>query len=97
MTITIVTSLHAASGQEVDLADLAAEGRNRMGAAEGCESFDLLGDEEDPQAFTFLQRWASQEAHNTAFAERIMQTGHLQKVLATLDQPIVQHTYQTLP
>jgi len=65
-----------------------------MRAAEGCESFDLLRDEDDLRALAFLQRWGSQETHDTAFAERIVQTGHLDKVLAALDEPIVQRTYQ---
>jgi quinol monooxygenase YgiN len=93
MSITIVTHLHAAHGQDQLLAELAAEGRTRMRAADGCESFDLLRDEDDPCALAFLQRWVSHEAHDTAFAERIAQTGHLDKVLAALDKPIAQHTY----
>jgi quinol monooxygenase YgiN len=96
MGITTVTQFHAAPGQEDVLAELLAEGRNRMRAAEGCESFDLLRDEDDPRGLAFLQRWVSHEAHDTAFAERIVQTGHLDKVLAALDDPIVQHTYQVV-
>ncbi|HEY5025901.1 MAG TPA: antibiotic biosynthesis monooxygenase family protein [Acidimicrobiales bacterium] len=93
MSITTVTHLHAASDQQDDLAQLLAAGRDRMRAAEGCESFDLLRDEDDPCAMAFLQRWVSHEAHDAAFAERIVQSGHLDKVLAVLDEPIVQHTY----
>jgi quinol monooxygenase YgiN len=96
MSITNVTYLHAARGQEDLLAELLAEGRNRMRAAEGCESFDLLRDEDDPRALAFLQHWVSHEAHDTAFTERIVQTGHLDKVLAALDEPIVQHAYQVV-
>jgi len=50
MGITTVTQFHAAPGQEDVLAELLAEGRNRMRAAEGCESFDLLRDETTPAA-----------------------------------------------
>ncbi len=96
MSITTFTHLHASPGQEDVLAELLAEGRNRMRAAEGCESFDILRDEDDPRALAFLQRWVSHEAHDTAFAEHIVQTGHLDKVLAALDEPIVQHTYQVV-
>jgi quinol monooxygenase YgiN len=96
MSITSVTQLHAAHGLEDVLAELAGEGRNRMRVAEGCESFDLLRDENDPRALVFLQRWVSHEAHDDAFADRIVQTGHLEKVLATLDGPIEQHTYQVV-
>ena len=94
MSITTITQLHAAPGQEDILADLLAEGRNRMRAAEGCESFELLRDEDDPRGLVFLQRWVSHAAHDTAFAEHVVQTGHLDKVLAALDEPIAQHTYQ---
>jgi quinol monooxygenase YgiN len=96
MSTTIVTHLHAAPGQKDVLAELLAEGRNRMRGAEGCESFDVLRDEDDPRAVAFLQRWVTHEAHDTAFAERIVQTGHLDKVVAALDEPIVQHTYQVV-
>jgi quinol monooxygenase YgiN len=96
MSITTITLLHAGPGQEDVLAGLLAEGRNRMRAAEGCESFDLLRDEDDPRSFTFLQHWISHEAHDTAFAERILKTGHLDKVIAAVDEPIAQHTYTTV-
>jgi quinol monooxygenase YgiN len=93
MSIMHVTQFHAAPGQETTLAGLLSEGRNRMRAADGCESFDLYRDQDDDQAFIFIQGWASPGAHDAAFAERIIQTGHLEKVLATLGQPLVQRTY----
>jgi quinol monooxygenase YgiN len=96
MSVTTITHFHAAPDQEKVLAGLMAEGRHRMQVAEGCESFDLLRDEDDPAALAFLQRWVSHEAHDTAFAERILQTGHLDKLLVALDGPIVQHTYQVV-
>lgn len=68
-----------------------------MRAGEGCESFELYRNQNDNQAFTFVQRWVSLEAHDAAFAERIAQTGHLPKVLATLTQPLVQRTYVKVP
>jgi quinol monooxygenase YgiN len=94
MSITTVTRFHAAPGQQDILAELLAEGRKLIQAAEGCQSFDLLRDEDDPSALAFLQRWVSHEAHDTAFAERIAKTGHFDQVLATLDEPVVRHTYQ---
>jgi quinol monooxygenase YgiN len=93
MSITHITEFHAASGQESALADLLSEGRSRMRAADGCESFDLFREQDDPKAFTFVQRWSTPEAHDTAFAERIAATGHLEKVLATLGAPLIQRTY----
>jgi len=96
MDTTMVTRFHAAPGREDLLAELLAEGRDRMQAAVGCESFRLLRDEGDPRTLMFLQRWASHDAHDRAFAELIVQTGHLDKVLAALDEPIVQHTYQAV-
>jgi quinol monooxygenase YgiN len=97
MSITAITNLHAAPGQDDDLARLLASGRDRMRDAEGCESFDLLRDEDDPCAMTFLQRWVSHAAHDAAFSERIVQSGHLAKVLAVIDKPILQHSYQVAP
>jgi quinol monooxygenase YgiN len=97
MSITHITEFHAASGQESTLAGLLTEGRDRMRAAEGCESFDLYRDKDDNRAFTFVQRWESPEAHDAAFAERIVQAGHLQKVLVSLAQALVQHTFIVVP
>lgn len=97
MSITHVTEFHAAPGQESTLVALLTEGRNRMRAAEGCESFDLYRDQDDDLAFTFAQRWVSADAHDAAFGERIAQSGHLEKVLAALGQPLVQRTYVMVP
>ena len=56
MTVTIITQLHATAGQEDLLAGLLAEGRDRMRAADGCESFELVQDDQDPRALVFQQR-----------------------------------------
>jgi quinol monooxygenase YgiN len=93
MSITSVTRFHATSGQEQALLELQSEGRRRMIAADGCESFDILRDQSDPQAFVFIQTWASREAHDNAFGELILAGGHLQRVLAVLDQDVTQTFY----
>ena len=97
MSITHVTQFHAAPDRESELATLLEEGRNRMRASAGCESFDLLRDESDTQAFIFIQRWISPEAHDKAFVEHIVQTGHPDKVLAALGEPLAQRTFLSLP
>jgi quinol monooxygenase YgiN len=93
MSITHITEFHSAPGQQSTLEPILIEGRNRMRAADGCESFDLYRDQDAELSFTFIQRWASSEAHDAAFGERIALTGHLEKVLACLGQPLVQRTY----
>ncbi len=93
MSITSVTRFHATSGQEQALLELQSEGRRRMIAADGCESFDILRDQSDPQSFVFIQTWASRGAHDTAFGELILASGHLQRVLAVLDQDVTQTFY----
>jgi quinol monooxygenase YgiN len=97
MSITHVTEFHAAPGQESTLIALLIEGRNRMRAADGCESFDLYRGQDDDLAFSFVQCWVSAEAHDAAFGERIAQTGHLEKVLASMGQALVQRTYVMVP
>jgi quinol monooxygenase YgiN len=97
MSITMITRLHAAPDRGDDLAELLVSGRDRMRTAEGCESFRLLREEGDSRSFVFLQRWASHEAHDAAFDERIVRTGHLEKVLAAVDDAIVQSSYQLTP
>jgi quinol monooxygenase YgiN len=97
MSITHITQFHAQPGQQGSLQPLLVEGRNRMRAADGCEAFELYRDQDDELSFTFVQQWASPDAHDAAFGERIMASGHLEKVLATLGQPLVQRTYSLVP
>ena len=65
-----------------------------MIAADGCESFDILRDQSDRQSFVFIQTWASREAHDQAFGELILGSGHLEKVLAVLDEGVEQTFYE---
>ncbi len=65
-----------------------------MLSAEGCESFEILRDETDRQSSVFVQTWSTREAHDSAFGELILDSGHLEKVLASLDEPVEQHFYE---
>lgn len=96
MSITTLTRFHATEGLEATLLELQSEGRRRMLSADGCESFDIFRDEGDHRSFVFVQRWASREAHDDAFGELILASGHLEKVLATLDQGVVQNFYEVV-
>lgn len=96
MSVTTVTRFHAAEGQEATLLELQSEGRRRMLSAEGCESFDILQDQADRRSSAFIQTWSSREAHDAAFGELIMASGHLEKVLATLDEGVVQTFYDVV-
>jgi quinol monooxygenase YgiN len=96
VSIMSVTTFHATSGQEPLLLELMSEGRDRMMAAEGCESFHILRHDADPLALAFVQQWSSRETHDAAFGDRIVATGHLSKVLDTLDQPVVQTIYELI-
>jgi hypothetical protein len=90
MSITTVTRFHAAPGEEKALLELQTEGRRRMLVADGCQSFDILRDQSDTQSFVFVQTWTSREAHDAAFGELIVASGHLEKVLAVLDEGVAQ-------
>ena len=96
MSITTVTRFHAAEGQGATLLELQSEGRQRMLAAEGCESFDILQDQADLRSSAFLHTWSSREAHDAAFGELIMASGYLEKVLAVLDEGVVQTFYEVV-
>ncbi len=96
MSVLTFTRFHAADGQEAALLDLQSEGRRRMLASDGCESFVILRDQADPRSSAFIQTWASREAHDAAFGELILASGHLAKVLATLDQDVVQTFYDVV-
>jgi quinol monooxygenase YgiN len=93
MSVISVTRFHAAEGHEGALLELQSEGRRRMLASEGCESFDILRDQSDPRSSAFVQTWSSREAHDAAFGELILASGHLEKVLAALDEGVVQTFY----
>lgn len=67
-----------------------------MIATDGCESFDILRDQSDPRSFAFIQTWDSREAHDAAFGELILASGHLEKVLATLDEGVTQTFYEVV-
>jgi quinol monooxygenase YgiN len=93
MSITSVTRFHAIPGEEDTLLELQTEGRRRMMAADGCQSFDILRDQADAQSFVFVQTWTSREAHDAAFGELILASGHLERVLAVLDEGVAQTFY----
>jgi len=97
MSITTVTRFHAIEGQEETLLELQLEGRRRMLAAAGCESFKILHDQADPRSSAFLQTWSSRQDHDAAFGELILASGHLEKVLATLDEGVVQTFFSEVP
>jgi quinol monooxygenase YgiN len=67
-----------------------------MLSAEGCESFEILRDQTDRQSFVFIQTWSTREAHDAAFGELILASGHLEKVLAALDEGVVQNFYESV-
>jgi len=90
VSVTTITRFHAAEGQEARLHELQSEGPRCMLAADGCESFDIVRDQADPRSSAFIQTWSSREAHDAAFGELIMASGHLEKVLAALDEGVVQ-------
>ena len=96
MSVTTITRFHAAEGQEETLRELQSEGRRRMMAAEGCESFDILRDQAEARSSIFIQTWSSREAHDAAFGELIMASGHLEMVLATLDEGVIQTFYDVV-
>lgn len=89
-----VTRFRSIPGQEGTLLELQTKGRKRMIAADGCESFDILRDQSDPQSFVFIQTWTSREAHDSAFGGLILARGHLEKVLADLDEGVTQTFYE---
>lgn len=96
MSITTLTRFHASAGEEDALLELQTEGRRRMLGADGCESFDILRDQADPQSFVFVQTWSSRGAHDAAFGELILASGHLEKVLAVLDEGVAQTFYDVV-
>jgi quinol monooxygenase YgiN len=96
MSVTTVTRFHAAEGEEAALLELQSEGRRRMLTADGCEAFEILQDQSDPRSSAFIQTWSSRKAHDAAFGELIMASGHLEKVLAALDEDVVQTFYDVV-
>lgn len=96
MTMHAITRMHAGEGQDDALAALLAESGDRMRAADGCESFAVVRDEDDSRAFALIQRWQSSAAHDAAFEAEIVKTGHIEKVQAAVDQPFDHHWYKVV-
>jgi quinol monooxygenase YgiN len=96
MSVITVTRFHASEGHQEALYELQSEGRRRMLEADGCQSFDILRDQADPRSSAFIQTWSSREAHDAAFGELIMASGHLEKVLGALDEGVVQTFYDVV-
>jgi quinol monooxygenase YgiN len=85
VSVLVIVNFRASDGNAEALLPLLQEGRDMSRAAEGCEAFDLYRREDDPQRFTFIERWSSIDAHYANMAKNIVETGHLAKLLPLLD------------
>jgi quinol monooxygenase YgiN len=96
LRLTTVTRFRAGEGPKKALFELQSEGKRRMLTADECESFDILQDKADRRSSAYIQTWSSREAHDAEFGEVIMARGHLKKVLAPLDEGVVQTFYDVV-
>jgi quinol monooxygenase YgiN len=85
MSVIVTVNFRASDGNADALLALLQQGRDVSRTADGCESFDLYRREDDPQRFTFFERWTSIDAHHANMADNIVATGHLAKMLPLLD------------
>ena len=88
MSVMVIVTFHAAEGNGDALLLLLQAGRDVSRAAAGCEAFDLYRREDDPNTFTFIERWSSIDAHHENMQRNIVESGHFAKLLPLLDRPI---------
>ncbi len=84
MSVNVVVNFCASDGNAEGLKQLLERGRDISRTSPGCESFELYQRQDDPNKFVFLETWASIEAHHQNMAEKIVASGHLEKVLPLL-------------
>jgi quinol monooxygenase YgiN len=93
MSLTVIVNFRAAEGKAEALLPLLRTGRDFSLKAEGCEAFDLYQGEDDPHQFVMVERWTSLEAHHANFETNVRASGHLDKILPLLSEPIRSGVY----
>lgn len=96
MSVTVIVNLRANDGQADALRALLQRGRHISQTAAGCEEFDLYQGHDDPHQFVMVERWKSVDAHHESFETKILASGHLEKVLAHIAEPIRSGVHQAV-
>jgi quinol monooxygenase YgiN len=84
MSVSVVVNFYASEGKADELRPLLQRGRDISRRSLGCESFELFQRQDDLNKFVFLETWSSIEAHHQNMAEKIVASGHLEKILPLL-------------
>jgi quinol monooxygenase YgiN len=87
MSVNVVVHFNCQDGKAEQLRSLLRQGRDVSREAEGCQSFELYQRQDQPNRFSFSERWASIEAHHQNMAINIMATGHMAKIMPLLVGP----------
>ena len=85
MSVMVIVNFRASDGNADALLALLQDGRDVSLTAAGCEAFDLYRRDDDPQKFTFIERWTTIDAHHANMAKNIIESGHFAKLLPLLD------------
>jgi quinol monooxygenase YgiN len=88
MSVLFLVHVHAADGNADALLALLRQGRDLSLAAQGCESFEVWQAQDQPGRFVMVERWRSIEDHHANFARNIKGSGHLDRILPLLAEPI---------
>lgn len=96
MSETFILDFHASAGNAGALLALLQEGRDFSLKADGCEAFDVYQRVDDSHHFVFVERWDSVAAHDANFATNVKGSGHLDKIIPLLSEPISGHLHRAV-
>ena len=85
MAINVIAQVHAQEGLADQLRESLKQGREVALGSEGCESFEVFVGIDDPNRFTMVERWTSEELHRKHFEEKV--APHLEHYKSLLDRP----------
>jgi quinol monooxygenase YgiN len=93
---TYILNFHASAGNADALLALLQQGRDFSLESDGCEAFEVYQRVDDPHHIVFVERWASVAEHDANFATKVKGSGHLDKIIPLLSEPISGHLHRAV-
>ena len=92
----VMVHFRAGEGNAGALLALLQRGRDFSLQADGCEAFEVYQGRDDPHRFALVERWTSIEAHHANVEQNVKGSGHLDKILPLLSEPIQSGAYRAV-
>ena len=94
MSVIQVVKLQAMQGKADELLPMLDAGRGVALASDGCEGFDVIRSQDEPENFMLIERWASEDQHQAHFQKNIIESGVVEKVSSLLQVPMEYGYYE---